>query len=70
MEENFMKDEEIRQYLAFIVLGVFVLLFVIVFVVIIIGFMDVNSGIDLLKTMFSLFSGLIGVIIGYYFSKK
>lgn len=66
-----MNNGKIRQFLAFSIVGTYLLVFVILFVAILIGWVssDSNSAKHLFEFFTTAFSGIIGVIIGYYFSK-
>lgn len=64
-----MNEDKIRQHLSYAIVGGFLLIVILLFIVVIIGYMDIDSAKDLIKSLSTVFSGLIGVIIGYYFSK-
>jgi hypothetical protein len=64
-----MNDDKIRQHLSFAVVGGFLIIILLLFIFVIIGYMDVETAADLIKSFSPIFSGLIGVVFGYYFSK-
>lgn len=65
-----MSNDRVRQCLSYFIIGTFLFIETLILITMIIGYMDMVAGIELIKSIFSIFSGLIGVIIGYYFSKK
>ena len=64
-----MNDDKIRWYLTVAVVGFFLMTVFLAFVAGVIGYMDTDTTKEFIKSIFSVFSGIIGVIIGYYFSK-
>ena len=66
-----MKTKTVRSWIAFLIIGVFMLMSVIVACY---PFLKPNSNLDALASYFSKisssYSGIIGVIIGYYFARN
>lgn len=64
-----MNDDKIRWYLSVAVVGVFLSTVLLSFLAGVIGYMDIDTTKEFIKSLFSVFSGIIGVILGYYFSR-
>ncbi|MBS1210185.1 MAG: hypothetical protein H6R19_2583 [Proteobacteria bacterium] len=65
-----MTENKVRMAIAFGVVGGFVLCCICIAAVMMLGFLDPKDGLSLLKDFAGVFSGLIGLILGYYFGKK
>lgn len=65
-----MNENKTRQILAIAVVGGFLIIVFLLFFVVIIGYMDVDTAKDLIDPLLTVFSGLVGVIIGYFFTTK
>lgn len=65
-----MNENKTRQILAISIVGGFLLIVFLLFFVVIIGWMDVKIAKDLIDPLLTVFSGLVGVIVGYYFTNK
>lgn len=59
-----------RQTLSYIIIAIFVGFIVIIFALFISNKIDFNQTKELLGIMLGIFSGFIGMIVGYYFAKK
>jgi hypothetical protein len=70
MRRRNLNENKTRQILAITIVGGFLLIVFLLFFVVIIGYMDVDIAKDLIDPLLTVFSGLVGVIIGYYFSQK
>jgi hypothetical protein len=65
-----MTTETVRSWLSFILVGGFSVVVFLTVVLVVVGFLQSNDGIELLKTFSSVFSGFVGLVVGYYFAKK
>jgi len=65
-----MKTETVRTWLSFILVGGFSAVAFLTVVLVIVGVLQSNDGVEILKTFSSVFSGFVGLVVGYYFAKK
>ncbi|GAB0151486.1 hypothetical protein [Marinobacterium sp. BA1] len=65
-----MTDERVRQIIAFGVIGGFLFCCICIALVMVLGFLDPRDGLSILKDFSGVFSGIIGLIVGYYFGKQ
>jgi hypothetical protein len=65
-----LNENKTRQILAIAIVGGFLIIVFLLFFVVIIGYMDVDTAKDLIDPLLTVFSGLVGVIIGYFFTTK
>ncbi|NMH63773.1 hypothetical protein [Shewanella salipaludis] len=64
-----MDPERTRTWLAFILVGGFALVACLTVSLVITGFLQTNDAIEILKAFSSVFSGFVGLVIGYYFGR-
>jgi len=64
-----MTIEKIRTWLSFIVVGGFSLVAFLTVIFVVTGLLDSEGGIEILKTFSSVFSGFVGLVVGYYFGR-
>jgi len=65
-----MDAQKMRAWLALILVGGFSLLSFLTVGLVVVGFLHINDGIEILKAFASLYSGFVGIVVGYYFSKN
>jgi hypothetical protein len=65
-----MKSETVRTWLSFVLVGGFSIVAFLTVILVVIGRLQSNDGIEMLKTFSSVFSGFVGLVVGYYFAKK
>ncbi len=65
-----MTENKVRSLLALLVIGGFLFVNTAIIAVILIGLVDAKSGLMVLKDTIAIFSGVVGIIIGYYFGKR
>lgn len=65
-----MTTETVRTWLSFILVGGFSAVAFLTVVLVIVGVLQSNDGVEILKTFSSVFSGFVGLVVGYYFAKK
>ena len=65
-----MTTHKMRNILSVIIVGSWVLTNSTIVVMIFLDLMSMNNAIDLLKAYNSIISGVVGVIMGYYFATK
>lgn len=65
-----MADNQIRHIIAFGVSGGFLFCCISVALIMALGFLDPRDGLSILKDFSGVYSGIIGVIVGYYFERR
>jgi hypothetical protein len=65
-----MTEHGVRVTIAMGVVGGFLLCCLSITLVMLIGYIDARDGLQVLKDFASIFSGIIGLILGYYFGKR
>ena len=65
-----MTESSVRVVLALGVVGGFLLCILAIVAVMVTGFLDSRDGLTMLKDFAAVFTGLIGLIFGYYFGKQ
>ena len=63
-----MDSKKLRSRLSFIIVGGFSFITFLIVVLIVVGFLQAEDGKDILKSFSSIFSGFVGIILGYYFT--
>lgn len=64
-----MNIHKIRTLLALILVGGFSIVCFLTVILVITGILQSKDGTEILKTFSSVYSGFVGLIIGYYFGK-
>lgn len=62
--------ENTRKIIGLTIIFLWSLCIVFILILMAIGLIDVDKGIEILKSFSSVSSGFVGLIIGYYFSKE
>lgn len=65
-----MTPERVRAYLALIIAGGFALIAFTTVILVFTGSLQANEAIEVLKAFSSVFSGFVGLVIGYYFGRS
>ena len=64
-----MISEKVRIWLALILVGGFSLVAFLTVILVATGVLQSNDGVEILKTFSSVYSGFVGLVVGYYFGK-
>lgn len=64
-----MNVHNIRTLLALVLVGGFSIVCFLIVILVTTGFLQSRDGTEILKTFSSVYSGFVGLIIGYYFGK-
>jgi hypothetical protein len=65
-----MNTEKIRTWLALLLVGGFSLVTFLTVILVAVGFLKWGDGIEILKSFSSVYSGFVGIVVGYYFGKN
>ena len=65
-----MTTENIKIWLSFILVGGFSAVAFLTVILVVVGVLQFNDGVEILKTFSSIFSGFVGLVVGHYFAKK
>ena len=65
-----MNAEKVRNWLAIILVGGFSIVTFATVILVIVGILQSNDGIEIIKTFSSVYSGFVGLVVGYYFGKS
>lgn len=65
-----MNIEKVRTWLALLLVGGFSLVTFLTVILAVVGFLSWSAGIEMLKSFSSVYSGFVGIVIGYYFGKS
>ena len=65
-----MNPETLRGWLALILVGGFSCVSFLTVILVVIGMLQSNDGVYIVKTFSSVYSGFVGLVIGYYFGKS
>jgi hypothetical protein len=61
--------EKVRTWLALLLVGGFSIVTFLTVILVTIGYLRWNDGIEVLKSFSSVYSGFVGIVLGYYFAK-
>jgi hypothetical protein len=65
-----MRLDTTRNWLALILVGGFSLVTFLTVILVVIGILQSKDGIEVLKNFSSVYSGFVGLVVGYYFGKS